>query len=303
MNSHRSIVSSAASCGKPQPIRSVGNSHSSPKERVGSKMFSRVPCAALLLLSVGVIMAEGASARADTIVASDNAGNSPYVVPNGNTLNAFSGQNGGSGFGPWSVVSTAGSSSGGNFISSNTWSGITPWFDIWQYVGGQTTATRPLNSVLSSGDALSFDFVLSADATGGAVGFYLSDSGGNPLFSFYQMGNTSTAGYAMDANGTTAGIGVQYNFHTVDQMAFTLTSATTYNFDVNNALAYSGTISDATGGIANLNFFDSNGGPSSDVQFTDISISSPVPVPASFGLLACGMGAALILNKRRRVKT
>jgi hypothetical protein len=283
----------------------VGNSHGSANERDGSKIFGRVPCAALLLLAVGAIMVEGASVRADTIVASDNAGNSPYVVgvaPNVN-LSAFSGQNGGSGFGPWSVASTAGSSQGGDFISSNTWSGVTPWFDIWQYVGGQTTATRPLNSVLSSGETLSFDFVLSADATGGAVGFYLSDSGGNPLFSFYQMGNTSTAGYAIDANGTTSGVGVQYNFHTLDHMAFQLTSATTYNFDVNNALAFSGTISNATGGITSLNFFDSNGGPSSDVQFTNLSISSPVPVPASFGLLACGMGAALVLNKRRRVKT
>ncbi len=303
MSSHRGIVSSAASCGKPQPIRSMGNLRRPHREHGGSRIFSRVPCASLLLLAVGAIMAEGALARADTIVASDNAGNSPYVVPAGNTLYAFSGQNGGSGFGPWSVLTTAGSGTGGDFISSNTWSGITPWFDIWNYVGGQTTATRPLNSGLSSGETLSFDLVLSSDGTGGAVGFYLSDSGGNPLFSFYQMGNTSTAGYAMDANGTTAGIGVQYNFHTVDQMAFTLTSATTYNFDVNNALAYSGTISDATGGITQLNFFVNNGGPSSDVQFTNLSIASPVPVPASFGVLACGVGVALVLNKRRREKT
>ena len=298
MSCQRGIVPSAASCGKPQPIRPVGNSHSSPRGQEGSNMLRRVSCGALLLLAAGAIMAGGASARATTIVASDNAGNSPYAVATTLPFPEFSGQNGGSGFGPWSVVSTAGSSNGGNFVSSNTWSGITPWFDIWQYVGGQTTATRPLNSVLSSGETLSFDMVLSADATGGAVGFYLSDSGNNPLFSFYQMGNTSTAGYAIDANGTTTGIGVPYNFHTVDQMAFTLTSATTYNFNVNGALAYSGTISDTTGGVANLNFFDSNGGGSSDVQFTNLSVASPVPAPSTLLIFAGGIGLAAVALRR-----
>ena len=40
MSSDTSMVSSAADCcGKPQPIRSVGNTHSSHRERKESKMF------------------------------------------------------------------------------------------------------------------------------------------------------------------------------------------------------------------------------------------------------------------------
>ena len=226
------------------------------------------------------------------VVASDNAGNSPYI-PNA----SFSGQNGGLGFGAWSVTNN----SGGNFISNDNWGGITPWFDIYNDAGQQTTATRPLDSVLSSGETLSFDLVLNNAQTGASVGFFLADSGGTGLLTYYQDGNSATEGFIADASGTTSGIGVPYNYQSVDLMAITLTSTTTYNFYVNNTLAHSGTISDATGGIARLNFFDNNGGSNSDVQFTNLSIvSAAVPIPASFGLvLAGGIGLAVMAIRRR----
>lgn len=223
------------------------------------------------------------------LVASDNAGNLPY------TLNAsFSGQNGGNGFGAWSVTNN----SGGDFINSVNWGGITPWFDIYNTGGNQTTATRPLNGVLSSGETLSFDLVLNSAQSGSSVGFFLGDSNNNGLFTFYQSGG-GTLGNVVDSTGATSGV-VAYNYQTVDQMAFTLTSATTYDFYVNNTLAHSGTISDATGGVAQLNFFDNNGGSNSDVQFTNLSINS-TPLPATFALVLAG-GIALAtmrLNRRR----
>ncbi|MGC8625686.1 MAG: hypothetical protein ACP5VQ_10555, partial [Phycisphaerae bacterium] len=109
----------------------------------------------------------------------------------------------------------------------------------------------------------------------------------------------STDGYVADATGTTAGIGVAYNYQTVDQMAFTLTSATAYNFDVNGSLAHSGTIS---GSIVQLSFFDNGGGSNSDVQFTDLSVISAVPTPATAGLVfagGIGLAAVLLYNRRR----
>ena len=226
------------------------------------------------------------------LVATDNAGNAPYAV---NT--SFGGENGGSGFGAWSVVNNSGS----NFISGDNWSSTTPWFDIYNPGGNQTTATRSLDSVLSSGETLSFDLVLNNAQTGASVGFFLADSGGTGLLTYYQDGNSATEGFIADASGTTSGIGVPYNYQSVDLMAITLTSTTTYNFYVNNTLAHSGTISDATGGIARLNFFDNNGGSNSDVQFTNLSIvSAAVPIPASFGLvLAGGIGLAVMAIRRR----
>ncbi len=224
------------------------------------------------------------------LVASDNAGNSVYSI--GQT---FSGLNGGSGFGAWSVTNN----SGGNFVSSDNRSGIMPWFDIYNPGGNQTTATRPFDSVLSSGETLSFDLVLNSLQSNASAGFFLTDSFGAGLFTYYQDGNSPTEGYVVDAGGTTAGIGVPYNYQTVDLMAFTLTSPTTYSFYVNNSLAHTGTISNATGGIAQLNFFDNNGGSSSDVQFTDLSITS-TPLPATFALvLAGGIGLAGLAIRRR----
>lgn len=256
------------------------------------KNFKVVRLLALSALATLAVAGVSQSSRA-SLVASDNAGNSPYTVGS-----SFSGQNGGSGFGAWSVANT---SSGGNFISSSSFAGITPWFDIYNTGGNQTTATRALNSALSSGETLSFNLVLNSDQTGGSVGFFLADSSNNGLFTYYQEGNSTTNGFAHDATGTTSGIGVPYNYQSVDQMAFTLTSATTYDFSVNNVLVHSGTISDSTGGISQLNFFDNNGGSSSDVQFTDLSIASAVPLPASFGLVMVGgLGLAGMALSRRR---
>ena len=257
------------------------------KKHGASKLLALSALAALAIAGISQ------SAHA-ALVASDNAGNSPYTVGS-----SFSGQNGGSGFGAWSVTNN----SGGNFISSANWGGTTPWFDIYNTGGNQTTAARPLITALSSGETISFNLVLNSAQSGATVGFFLADSSNSGLFTYYQEGNSPTKGYAVDANGTTNGIGVSYNYHSVDQMAFTLTSATTYDFSVNNVLAHSGTISDATGGIAQLNFFDNGGGSNSDVQFTDLSIVSSVPLPASFGLvLAGGLGlAAMALSRRRSV--
>ncbi len=260
------------------------------------KNMKLVRLLALPALAALAVIGMSQKSRA-ALVASDNAGNSPYVVGN-----SFGGQNGGSGFGAWSVTNT---SSGGNFISSANWSSITPWFDIYNTSanpnGSQTTASRSLNNALSNGETLSFDLVLNSAQTNASVGFYLADSSNNALFTYYQEGNSSTDGYAVDTNGTTAGIGVSYNYQSVDRIAFTLTSATTYDFSVNNVLAHSGTISDSTGGIAQLNFFDNGGGASSDVQFTDLSIASAVPLPASFGLvLIGGLGLVAMALSRRR---
>ena len=241
----------------------------------------------------------GANCQAG-VIASDNAANSPYTVNS-----SFSGQMGGTGFGSWSVVNNTGS----NFISSANWGSITPWFDIYNTSnppgGDQTTAARSLNSVLAVGDTLSFDFVLNSLQTGGSAGFYFSDSIGNGLFTFYQQGNSTTNGFIVDAGGTSSGVGVNYNYQTVDSVSFTLTSATGYNFDVNNSLVKSGTISNATGGIAALNFFVNEGGASSDLQFTNLQVTAPagaaVPVPASFGLLLAGTlagGIGLMLRSR-----
>lgn len=263
----------------------------------------------ILALSAVVAMATAGTSRMAhaAMMASDNAGNSPYIASVTTTVNPqgwLTGMNGGSGFGPWTL---ADSSTGGDFIqgvaSTDTYNGILPWFDIWDTStapnANQTSATRPFTGgALAVGQSFSFDFVLNAGATGCQLGFYLGDSGNNPLFKFYQTGNSPINGIVVDGSGQTSGIGVPYNYHSFDHMVFTLTSPTTYNFDVNGSLAYSGSISNATGGITQATFFNNGGGGFSDVLFTNLAVSA-VPAPSTLLIFAGGIGLAAMALRRR----
>ena len=126
---------------------------------------------------------------------SDNASNSPYVV-----YDAFSGLNGGTGFGPWTVNITG---TGGDYINGATYdsTGVVtePDFDIWNdtndgtgggtYGVDVTTAVRPFTSALSPDQIFKFSDVLhyanQTDGGGSGLGWSLEDSSGNPLFDFH----------------------------------------------------------------------------------------------------------------------
>ena len=265
------------------------------------KAFGVANLMALSALATLTVAGISQTAQASN-AASDNAGNLPYFPTNGPATPAgwASGQNGGTGFGAWSMSA---STSGGYFVASRTFSNVTPFFDIYEQstapTASTTSVTRPFTGgALSVGQSVSFDFVLNMDATGGYVGFSLNDSKNNSLFQFEQAGNSPVNGYITDASGQTAGVGVPYNFQSLDTMSFTLTSPTTYNFDVNGALAYSGTISNTTGGIQSLEFFDNGGGPGSDVLFTNLAVSA-VPAPSTLAILAGGLGLAAGAVRRR----
>jgi hypothetical protein len=273
---------------------------------MGWKLSHRMRVGASKLLALSAVAALGAVSLSQTAqasnAASDNAGNSPYFATNGpqSPQGWDTGMNGGTGFGAWSLSASA---TGGYFISSATNDNVTPFFDIYDTSTtpniNTTSATRPFSGgSLSVGQTVSFDFVLNGAAGGGHVGFSLNDSSNNSLFQFEQAGFSSVAGYVTDASGTTAGVGVAYNYQTLDTASFTLTSATTYNFDVNGSLAHSGTISDATGGIQSLSFFVSGAGGGSDVQFTDLAVSA-VPAPSTLAIFAGGLGLAALAVRRR----
>jgi|GEM_PF-4328189 hypothetical protein len=259
------------------------------------------------LLAVSAMAVMGVAGLGQTAnasnVASDNAGNTPYFATSGpqNPNGWTTGMNGGTGFGAWELSA---SSTGGYFINSATNDNITPFFDIYDTSrapnGNTTSATRPFTGgALVVGQSVSFDFVLNGAGAGSFVGFSLNDSSQNPLFQFEQAGFSSVAGYVTDASGTTKGVGVAYNYQTLDTVSFTLTSPTTYNFDVNGSLAHAGTISDSTGGIQSLTFFDNGAGPGSDVQFTNLAISA-VPAPSTLAIFVGGLGLVALAARRRK---
>ncbi|MGA2439317.1 MAG: PEP-CTERM sorting domain-containing protein [Tepidisphaeraceae bacterium] len=249
-----------------------------------------VNVAAVTVASLGISTLHAASN------ASDNASNSPYVV-----FSAFSGQNGGTGFGPWTVNVTG---SGGDYINNATYdnTGVvtTPNFDIWNdtndgtgggtYGVDVTTAIRPFTSALSPDQIFKFSDVLhyanQTQGGGSALGWSLEDSSGNALFDFHTAGGA--AGYFLsDANNSdTLETTVPYNYQDGDTFAFelndssgdytlTVTCAPTGNV-TGGSQTFTGQISMATGGPSQVAIYNNNGEGGSDIEFNTLAITSVV---------------------------
>jgi hypothetical protein len=226
--------------------------------------------------------------------ASDNGANSPYVV-----FDPFTGQNGGTGFEPWTVNITG---TGGGFINSGTYdsTGVvtTPDFDIYNdtndgtgggtYGVDVTTAIRPFTSALSPDQIFKFSDVLhyanQTDGGGSALGWSLEDSSGNPLFDFHTAGGA--AGYFLsDANNSdTLETTVPYNYQTGDTFSFMLNNSSgAYTFTVSSAPSgnvtggsqtFTGQISMTSGGPSQFAIYNNNGEGGSDIQFNNLAITS-----------------------------
>jgi hypothetical protein len=249
-----------------------------------------VSAAAVTAASLGISTANAASN------ASDDASNSPYVV-----YSAFDGQNGGSGFGPWTVNITG---TGGDYINSSTYdtTGVitTPDFDIWNdtndgtgggtYGVDVTTATRPFTSALTTGQIFKFSDVLhyanQTQGGGSALGWSLQDSSGDTLFDFHTAGGAP--GYFLsDANNSdTPETTVPYNYQTGDTFAFELNdSSGDYTLTVTSgpggnvtggSQTFTGQISMNTGGPSQFAVYNNNGEAGSDIQFNNLAITSTV---------------------------
>ena len=172
--------------------------------------------------------------------------------------NFFTGDNQGSGFGPWALNLDGGEQS----LVQN---------DAAQYGGyaftiantaadGITTASRPFSDPLPVGGSFSLRFWLgNLDNSSYTNGFELQDAGGNVLFSFYHKGGDNGNGWFTDA-GTTESTATNftYNYQAFSSLTFTLNSATSYTFkDNNTGASFSGTLSGAA--ITQVTFFRANG--------------------------------------------
>lgn len=152
----------------------------------------RGTCVAALAV-VSLVWAAGA-ARAETTIASDNAGNYGGSWTDGS--------NGGTGFGPWSLSSSGGTGgSGGNFIGDPTAASITNFgttafgqFANPTNSGAFANANRALSQALEVGDVFSFQWAVNWDSNGsGNKGFniYSGGTSGTQLINV-NMGGSST---------------------------------------------------------------------------------------------------------------
>ncbi len=281
--------------------------------------------APLLALALApLILASSAEGAA---LASDNA--SAYAYDDGWTT----GDNGGSGFGAWTVSATSGS--GGRFIGSstanadgldngtqggvasdgdiNTTTGPNPdqsgspdpnstagraW-GLFANSGAISNAVRPFTGTLSIGQTVNFSFDNGYFA--GTVGVGLQNAAGDNLWEFYYT--TGNASYTnSDGNGAVLS-GLGFGDEGID-FSFTLTGAASYSLSVTrkDGVAYTNNtgalIANADQAIAQVRIFNSNAGAGSanDVYANSMSV---VPEPSSLLLASFGLGLAALGRRRR----
>ena len=238
------------------------------------------------------------------VIAVDNASNAPYSSswPNGS--------NGGTGWGGGWILTAAGGSFGGHFISSSAGNGSGTSGSIdtagksWGMYANTTNITdaiRPFSGSLSVGQSFLIDldngFIDSSGTPSPTVGFGLRNSSNLNRLEFYFKGGDPSYTYS-DSTGThSSGIGFTANGLHAE---VTLTGIDTYQLKVTPAggstSTFSGTLADGAGsGIDRVRLFNANAGNggSNNAFFNSIAIT---PEPASLALVGlCG----LMLIRRR----
>jgi hypothetical protein len=235
------------------------------------------------------------------------------------------GQNGGTGFGAWSLT---GGSSAGSYMGDSSQNGTPTSGDIntagrsWaEYAfGGQTaSAVRPFTSggpnsdiTLAVGQGISLAFDNGFIQDGGTVGFGLQNSSGTNRFEFYYIGNDSTDSYKININGTQFNLDPQIGFTTngFSEITFMQGASNSWSLTVTEN-SPSGTTTYSSADFADLaasdisqirlfdfNSGDSGGGQGFNAMFNSLAV---VPEPAGWILfLVPAVLGTLLLRRRRR---
>lgn len=226
-------------------------------------------CKNATLLATGMALA-ASQAGAQTIVASDAATDSAY----GGSFST--GQNGGFGFGAWTIAGN----SGGSYIQGGTPTPITSGsaFAIWLDNANNTnSAWRSFSSPLGAGQTFAFARQLNnLNGPNATAHVILQDAGGNTLFDFWHAGGDNLDGHYADAT-TTSGTatGFAYNYQQFKSYSFKLTTPTNYVFrNITDNKILTGKIN---GTVARVMFLRQNLGTSgggADFRFDNFVVTS-----------------------------
>ncbi|HWD91436.1 MAG TPA: hypothetical protein VG938_03715 [Verrucomicrobiae bacterium] len=255
-------------------------------------------CRATVLAATAILLVAPA-AYSQTTNAFDQASDPVYAglaAPNG----LFpGGQNGGTGFGPWTFTE---SGTGGAFIQTFGPSGDS--FDLWNTsANSATVAARPFTTPLAAGQSFTvLQRFNSLDSAANTNQLALEDASGNILFSYWHFGNEANAnngGYSDALTNSGVATNFQYAYQAFETFTFTLTTATNYTFtDNSTGGSFTGIISNAA--IAQVAFIRINGnhapGNGQDYQFDRLKVTSSAPptfsvTPAAGSLSAAAGGA------------
>jgi hypothetical protein len=218
--------------------------------------------------------------------ANDNASTANY--PGGAWA---TGDNGGVGFGNWTITtnSTAGSYIGGTALSD-------PSFGIFSEGAGFITAYRPFTGgALLAGESFSVDLANTVTIDG-EIGLQLMD-GAAARWTLKFVGGGGD--WQLNDGGSDFGSGQAYAANTALSLSFTYNGGSSYSYTFGTG---SGNNFIATADISNINgvqFFSANQGAGQNMGFNNLEV---VPEPSTYALLAlsaAGLGAHLIRRRRR----
>ncbi|MCS7049213.1 MAG: PEP-CTERM sorting domain-containing protein [Verrucomicrobiae bacterium] len=220
------------------------------------------------------------------------------------------GDNGGTGFGPWTLNTFGSGGVAGHFIgnSSNNAGGSSgnintagESFGLFAEPGMVSEAIRPFTGALTVGQIFLIDFDNGWIQDGGTVGLGLQNNASQNRIEFFFIGGQTTYKIQTGATQTDSGVGF-----TGDglRLEFTLTGADTMKLVIKNTggstlatfsnLALGG---NAGSGIDRVRLFNASAGPGSnhDAFYNSLRI---IPEPTTALLVGLGVMGAMLLRRR-----
>jgi len=256
-----------------------------------TKVCKRFPIVAMMVAALLGVPAETAHA---TAAAGDNVCNSPY-----NGAAWVTGQNGGNGFGPWSLFQTGGGtvsffadSASDNGYNCSSGGGInSSCGKSWGAFANNGAVANARRAFTGSPSSLqpnqSFAFSIDngyVDNSGGAVGVALENSSSNTVWEFLYAGGNATGTYSVRDNSGSLNTGISY-LESGMTVVFTLTSATTYSASITpvggSTTTITGSLQNPSGGqgISQFRFYNneplSGNGCNYNCFLNAISVSCP----------------------------
>ena len=245
------------------------------------------------------------------VIAADDASDPAY------SGGWVTGTDGGTGFGPWSTVTSPSSFSGG-FLSLSGGGGFdqigtgpsNTAFGMYANSSNLAQAVRPFDLPLIAGDSLFIAMDNGNIDGGGAVGLGLQNSSGQNLLEFFfANGNPNYQVSAQNVNQTSpnplgfTNSGLKLEFHLASATSLNVLIDALFNGPGVDA-SYTADLNPAGGGqsISQLRLFNFNagGGSDHDAFFNSISITS-VPESSAFWFGVLSTGALSIAWYYRRI--